>query len=217
MGIRVGTAVVAAAAVGAGVWILVAAGGSSAPHRSRERAVAAAPQALPPLAPGMRAVRVGCSTRSEAEFPGAFTRSANVRVGPLVLVAGAFTSAATVREFGGNKFPLLVEAGHTVTLEVGRRARRRTALAYGPLPQRRQTRVRDGYQRVTFVACRPGRTPRDYRPDGPSSSRADGRPVTFWAGGVVTRRAGCVPLTVYVDAERSPRHVGLSLGRRCPR
>jgi hypothetical protein len=167
--------------------------------------------------PGVRAVRVGCDSRSEADFPGAFTRSANLVVGPLVLIGGAWTDPGTVRSFGGNKFPLLVESGHTVTVEVEQPGRRLAGLAYGPLPQGRQTRLRDTYRRVTFVACRAGMPPPDYRADGPASSTADGRPVTFWAGGVVSRAPTCVPLSVSVDGERSPRRVGVPLGRRCGR
>ena len=57
-------------------------------------------------------------------------------VGPLALVGGAtFTDAATARRFGGNKFPLLVRAGHTVTVSVVPSARRTASLGYGPPPQ----------------------------------------------------------------------------------
>lgn len=128
-------------------------------------------------------------------------------MGPLVLIGGTYTDASTVREFGGNKFPLLVKAGHTVTVQVAPRGRRVAGLAYGPLPEG-ETLMRDTYTSVTFVACRPG---------GPSGSSADGVAVTFWSGFVLTRNPACVPLNVYVDNEPSPRHVGLSLGRRCPR
>ena len=74
-----------------------------------------------------------CSTRSEASFPKAFTDRRNVVVGPLVLIGAASTSAATVRRFGGNKFPALVRAGHRVTVALspqhapGRRPRLRAA------------------------------------------------------------------------------------------
>ena len=125
-------------------------------------------------------------------------------VGPLVLVGGAYTDAATVREYGGNKFPVLVEAGHTVTVRIGRRARRTAGLAYGPRPQGEIT-LDDTYRIVTFVAC----------PDGRSGSHADGVPVTFWSGFVLTRAPACIPLEIYIDGSPSPRRVGLSLGRRC--
>ena len=155
-----------------------------------------------------------CASRSEADFPGAFTNPRNLVLGPLVLVGGAYTDADTVREFGGNKFPLLVEAGHVVTLRLSRRTGRTAGLAYGPLPQGK-VKLRDTYRSVTFAACRPGRPIGRYSPDGPSGSEADGRSVTFWSGFVLTRRPQCIPVEVYVDSEPAPRRVGLSLGRLC--
>jgi hypothetical protein len=152
-----------------------------------------------------RSALEGCSTRSGADFPGAFTNPRNLVVGPLVLVGGAYTSARTVRMFGGNKFPLLVRAGHTVTVRIAPPARRTAGLAYGRLPQGQIT-LRDTHTSVRFVACRRGRR---------SQNHADGAPITFWSGFVLTRRPGCVPLEVYVDHDASPRLVGLSLGRRC--
>ena len=157
--------------------------------------------------------REDCSTRSEADFPGAFTSPDNLVVGPLVLVGGAYTDPDTVGEFGGDKFPLLVKAGHTVTVRLAGHARS-AGLAYGPLPQG-ETRLRDTYRSVTFVACRPGRASRRYDPDGPSGSDADGVAVTFWSGFVMTRAPACLPLDVYVDGATTPRRVGLALGRRC--
>src|SRR3954447_24031045 len=77
-----------------------------------------------PTFTALRAAREDCSTRSEANFAGAFTSRRNLVVGPLVLVGGAYTDAATVRKFGGNKFPLLVRAGHVVTLQLASSARR---------------------------------------------------------------------------------------------
>jgi hypothetical protein len=151
------------------------------------------------------AVRETCATRSMADFPGAFTKRRNLVAGPLALMGGAtFTDAATVRRFGGNKFPLLVRAGHTVTVAVAPRARVVAALGYGPLPQGEVTR-RDGHDKVTFVAC---------RPDEDSGSRADGRPVTFWSGFVLIDTPLCLPLDVYAD-DRPRRRVALALGRRC--
>ena len=162
-------------------------------------------------------VKEECSTRSEANFPGAFTDPRNLVVGPLVLIGGAHTDAATVREFGGNKFPLLVEAGHVVTVRIAQQARRGAGLAYGPLPQGRETRLRDTHRSVTFIACRPGKVPTRYSPDGPSGSSADGTAVTFWSGFVLTSAPACIPLEVYIDAAASPRRIGLSLGRQCVR
>lgn len=151
-------------------------------------------------------VRVGCSTQSGADFPGAFTDRRNLVVGPLVLVGGGtYTDAATVREFGGNKFPLIVRAGHTVTVKIPPGARNGAGLGYGGLPQGRSKRLRAARPIVTFESCSPKR----------SQSSADG-PVTFWSGFVLIRAPTCVALDVYVD-DQPRRRVGLPLGRRCGR
>jgi hypothetical protein len=178
------TALALAAAAGGGC------GGSDA--RSPERPAAAAERA-PAQRP--RAVFEDCSTRSEADFPGAYADPANVVVGPLALVGAAYTPADVVEEFGGNKFPLLVVGGHEVTLQLSRRTHRVAGLAYGPLPQG-ELRLRDSHRAVRFVACAQG--------------------ITFWSGGVVAREPACVPLHVWVDDEPVPRRVTLRMGvRRC--
>jgi hypothetical protein len=149
-----------------------------------------------------RGVVEDCSTRSEARFPGAFTnRRENLVVGPLALI-GAGGSPALYR--GGNKFPLLVRAGHRVTVELSARTRRVAGLAYGPLPEG-QVRLRYTHRVVTFIACRRGEH---------SGSSADGRPVTFWSGGVLARSPRCVPLLVWVDDEPRPRRAVIRLGVR---
>jgi hypothetical protein len=159
--------------------------------------------------------RESCSTRSEANFPGAFTNKRNLVVGPLVMIAAAAeTDAVTVREFGGNKFPLIVKAGHRVTVRLARPARETAGLAYGPLPQGK-TRLRDTYRSVTFVACRRGKPTRRWRPQRPSRSHADGVNVTFWSGGVITRKPACVPLKVFVDGKRPPQRAEIPLGKSC--
>src|SRR3954453_23534119 len=189
---------------------------SSGPRPSKEAAAVARPAGpVSRVATRLADAREDCRTRSEANFPGAFTNPANLVVGPLVLVGGAETPASTVRDFGGNKFPLLVKSGHTVTVRVARRARRAAGLAYGLLPQGRETQLRDTHRSVTFVACRPGRATRDYDPDGPSGSSADGVAVTFWSGFVMARAPACIPMDVYVDGASGPQRVGLPLGRRC--
>ena len=148
-------------------------------------------------------VRETCATRSMAEFPGAFTSRRNLVVGPLALMGGrTYTTAATVREFGGNKFPLLVRAGHRVTIELKARS---AALGYGPLPEG-EVRVADGHEVVTFVACRRNQA---------SGSDADGAPVTFWSGFLLADRPQCVRLRVWVDREPRPRTASVALGRRC--
>jgi hypothetical protein len=172
--------------------------------------------------PHPQGVIVDCARRSEANFPGAFTSPRSLVVGPLVLDgAGEATPASVVRNFGGNKFPLLVKAGHTVTVRLPRAVRSFAGLAYGglgngPLPEGR-TRLRDTAHTMTFVACQPGRPTRSYRDEGPSGSYADGQSVTFWSGFVVMRKPACVPLEVYVDDEPSPRHAVIDMGgSRCP-
>jgi hypothetical protein len=138
-------------------------------------------------------------------------------VGPLALQgAGEPTPAGVVRDFGGNKFPLLVKAGHRVTVRLPRSVRSVAGLAYGglgngPLPEGR-TRLRDTAHTMTFLACHPGRPSRSYRLDGPSGSYADGQSVTFWSGFVVMRKPACVPLQVYVDNDPTPRHAVIDMG-----
>ena len=214
------TRIVAASAIGAlavaGAIVLLTGAGSEAPSpapagEQRRRPIRVT------VGRHRAGVRVGCARRSEANFPAAFTDRRNLVVGPLVLIGGAFTPPSVVREYGGNKFPLLVKAGHTVTLHVPRRV---AGLAYaglgdGPLPQGQQVRLRDTAPTMTFVACRSGTPPRTYQSNGPSSSYADREQVTFWSGSVVTGAPACVPLAVYVDDEHAPRRVGLALGQHC--
>ncbi len=212
MSARAGAATAFSAAILVTVAVLALSGGSStSPPRPAAARVDRTPTARP--TPRFGGALEDCRTRSEARFPGAFTDPRNLVVGPLVLIGGAYTPASTVDDFGGNKFPLLVKAGHTVTVRLARRVRG-AGLAYGPLPQG-ETTVGDTYRSVTFAACRPGRAPRRYSPDGPSGSDADGVAVTFWSGFVLTRAPSCIPLEAYVDGARQPIQFGLPLGRRC--
>lgn len=197
-----------AGAAAAVVAVAVAACGGSAARAPADRDVPPAATVAADRAPleHPRAVGESCSTRSEADFPGAFVDSRNVVVGPLVLVGAAYTAADVVREFGGNKFPLLVAAGHRVTLQLSRRTHRVAGLAYGPLPQG-EVRHSDSHRAVTFKACGRGE---------PSGSSIDGLAVTFWSGFVLARAPACVPLYAWVDDEPVPRRVALRMGvRRC--
>jgi hypothetical protein len=140
-----------------------------------------------------------CAHQSGAGFPHAFTSRDNLVAGPLSMIgAGRFTDAATVERHGGNKFPLLVAAGHRVTIELTRATHRFASLAYG-------SHSRIGHRVMTFHSC-------DRKH---ADSSADGRPVTFWSGFVQATRPGCVPLRIWVDKERTPRRAHIALGRRC--
>jgi len=189
MTMRRGTAIASAAmATGIAVALLTS---SRAETAGRERPVG---------------VVADCSSQSGGSFPGAFIKPRNLVVGPLALI-GASGTSVFADSFGGQKFPLLVRAGHRVTVELSRRTRLGAGLAYGPLPQARPVRLRDGHRVMSFIACRRGER---------SRTRVDGRPVTFWSGGVLARSPRCVPLLVWVDAEPSPRRAVIRLGvRRC--
>ncbi len=150
-----------------------------------------------------------CSGQSGASFPRAFTSRDNLVVGPLSMIgAGRVTSRATVEEFGGNKFPLLVRAGHTVTVVLSGRASRSASLYYaiGSGGALTQTRVRDGRRAIAFRACSARR----------ARSDADGDPVTFWSGFVLVSKPMCLRLKVWIDTDPVPRRARIALGRRCP-
>ena len=168
-------------------------------------ALAASP-AAPTKPKRPRGVVVNCATRSLAAFSDD-TRPDNVATGPLTIVGGKSTDAATARIFGGNKFPVLVRNGHRVTVELSVKTRRGASLGYGPHPDGPSLGVRDGHRVVTFVACKRGTR---------SGSKLGQTPVTFWSGFVEASSPRCVPLRVWVDNEQSPRRVGIPLGADCP-
>ena len=142
-----------------------------------------------------------CSMRSGARSRGAFTRPSNLVVGPLAMIGAAGTPLFSP-VFGGNKFPLLVKAGHRVTLELSPATREVAGLAYGPLPQG-EVHLRDAHRVVSFIACPRGQA---------SGSSADGQSVTFWSGGILATSARCIPLQIWIDNAPQPRHVVLHLG-----
>jgi hypothetical protein len=152
-----------------------------------------------------RGVVESCGTQSSASFPDAFTSRRNLALGPLALIdAGGtpqFVWDSTGTE-GFQKFALLVRAKHRVTLELSRRTRQGAGLAYGP-QQGGEVHLRDTHRVVTFIACKSGRW---------SGSRADGRPVTFWSGGVLARSPRCVPILVWIDRRPAPRRLVIHLG-----
>jgi hypothetical protein len=202
MTVRRGTAITSSAMAAAVAVALAVSSGAESAAPSKQTAT-------PRTTPTTRAtakkrppgVVEDCSTRSEASFPGAFSDSENLVIGPLVLI-GAGGTPAFGRAFGGNKFPLLVRAGHRVTIELSTHTRKVAGLAYGPLPEGK-VRLRDAHRVVRFIACRRGER---------SGSSADGRLVTFWSGGVLARSPRCVPLLVWIDAAPSPRRAVIRLG-----
>lgn len=148
-----------------------------------------------------RGAVANCATQSGASFPGAFTSPHNLVVGPLAMV-GAAGTPAFASSFHGQKFPLLVRAGHHVTLALSRLARQNAGLAYGPLPQG-DVGVRDAHRIVNFTACRRGEH---------SASDVDGKPVTFWSGGVLATGPRCIPVSVWIDGARRPKRIVIRLG-----
>lgn len=195
-------AVATVVAVGATAVLVVAASGSpsgpAAPGGGSAR-----------LGVGAAAVhRVDCRNRSTADFPTAFASRRNLVVGPLALMgARVRTSAATVKRFGGQKFPLLVRDGHAVTVRLGAGAPATARLLYGPHDDDDDA----GHRAITFTACdRAEETP------GRTSHADGGQPVTFWSGFVATDTPGCVPLEVTVDEETAPRRARIELGGACP-
>jgi hypothetical protein len=151
-----------------------------------------------------------CSTRSEADFAGAFTDRDNLVVGPLAMIGAGKDKVYFFPDFasdaGGQKFQLLVRNGHRVSVSLPRHTRQGAGLAYGPLP-RGEVSLADTHRVVKFIACRRG---------APSGSSADPRPVTFWSGGVVASSPRCVPLRVFVDGASAARRGVIHLGvRRC--
>ena len=154
-----------------------------------------------------KGVILDCSMRSMADFGPAFANPDNLVVGPLLLVGGAeVTSEAVVLAYDGQKFPLLVKAGHTATVRLPRSVRDTAGLAYGPLPQGR-VKVSETHDSIELTACKRGE---------PSGSRAGG-PVTFWSGFVMTMVPQCLPLDVFIDGEAKARRAEISLGVDCMR
>jgi len=167
----------------------------------------------PPRSPADAAdapARATCASRSAAPFPGAFTNPANLVAGPLVLVGarGArYAHPDLIRRFGGVKSPVLVRAGHTVTVRIVRGAQH-SRLDYHAGATAGHPAFRSLPRSVRFVAC---------RDDERSGSNVDGRPVTFWSGFIALSRApACVLLEITADGA-PPREVPLAFGRRsCP-
>jgi hypothetical protein len=147
-----------------------------------------------------------CRHQSSAGFP---KSTRNLVVGPLVLIgARAYSPPTVIRTFGGQKYPAVLLAGHRVTVELSRAARRSTSLLYADdhwnLPDGRRT-VGDGHRVIEFRACPPGRAGSSY----------DGRKATFWSGFVLTSVPRCLKLRVWIDDARTPQRVHVPVGKRC--
>jgi hypothetical protein len=173
--------------------------------RSAACAMVTAALAIPAAAGGASHGRATCAHQSEASFPGAYTSARNLRVGPLVLVGGhTYTSPETMRRFGGQKYPALVAAGHTVKLALSPGARRTHSLTYADAIHGTR-RLEDGVRVVTFKACGQRR----------AASDASGRAVTFWSGSILAGAPACLRVRVWIDGARTARRARIPLGRRC--
>ena len=196
--IRIAAAAVTALAVAAFTWLDDSGAKSVAAAASNEAAADLQKKRKPV------GIKTACSRSSEADFPGAFTDRHNLVIGPLVLVGAARTPEYS-EAFGGQKFQALVRNGHRVTFAIPRSARPAAGLAYGRLPTGEVTPP-NAHRAVRFLACARSED---------SASTADGRPVTFWTGGLLVRSPRCVPLRVWTD-DRPPRDALIRLGvTRC--
>jgi hypothetical protein len=148
-----------------------------------------------------------CGHQSSAGF----SKSArNLVVGPLVLVGGReYASPEVLAQFGGQKYPAVVLAGHRVTVELPSAVRRSASLSYSDADHSASSdgklTVGDGHRVVTFRACAGDR----------GQSTYDRREATFWSGFVLTTVPRCLKLRIWVDDERTPRRARLPLGKRC--
>jgi hypothetical protein len=159
--------------------------------------------ATPPRPVGAPAT---CRHQSSAGFP---KSARDLVVGPLVLIgARAYSPPNVIRTFGGQKYPAVLLAGHRVTVELSRTARRASSLLYADdhwhIPDGERT-VGDGHRVVEFRSC----------PGHRAASSYDGRKATFWSGFVLTSAPRCLTLRVWVDDGRTPRRAHLPLGKRC--
>ena len=162
--------------------------------------------AVVPEEPKMRpqGVVVGCRSQSGYDFGDAYTNPDNIVVGPLVITNAVYTEPETIREFGGDKIFVLLKPGHRVTLALSQETYRIASLGYGPLPEEVELTPQDGHRIVTFRACSAGR----------AWSSADGKPITFWSGFMLTDTFLCMPIDVWVDDEPEPREIALGMGVR---
>jgi hypothetical protein len=142
---------------------------------------------------------VGCSNRSLASFPGAYSDPANLVVGPMTLVGGAqaadSASAAVIRELGWWKAPLLLRQGQDAVLSVSWESRRLARIGWASGPEGRAMR---------FTSCGTGvRTDSDVDTDR----------VTFWSGGFTLRRVpACVSFDLWWDVQAPAQRLRIPFG-----
>jgi hypothetical protein len=151
-----------------------------------------------------RRVTMTCAQQSEAAFPRAYRSPVNMVVGPLAWI-GAHNNAGYDGAYESGyrwKNPVVVRPGHTVTMRIGAAAKTFAGLTYdhdGGWSFGKAERT------VVFKACSRAR----------AASRVDGKPVTFWSGGIVsTRTAVCVPIEFRVD-DGAVRRRSIGLGASC--
>lgn len=164
-------------------------------------------------------VAATCAHQSGASFHP--PRAQDMSFGPLRFTGlrlARKTTAQDLRESGGSwKSPVLLGPGHIVTVSIDPSARSFARLDY--------THGRDGAwesmpHAVRFASCSAKKAQSEVVPGnwsgGSAPANLPGKPVTFWSGGFLFKKPGCVPLTIRID--RKPvRHWRLSVGVECPR
>jgi hypothetical protein len=137
------------------------------------------------------AATIGCTMQSGADFPGAFQDPRNLVAGPFAWLGAR--AEHVDGEYGDVyrwKQPVLVRPGHTVRLRVGAAARLTYDFDGWDFARSERT--------VVFKACSARR----------AMSHSDGRPVTFWSGGIVLKRPNaCVPVEIRIDHRPVRRRV----------
>jgi hypothetical protein len=129
----------------------------------------------------------------------------DLTVGPLAMLglrrAEDLTAASMDRLWNGFwKSPALLRPGHRATIRIARRSRDVARLAWDN--NDRGPEFVTAPHTVRFRAC----------PASRAQSIADGRPVTFWSGGLLLNALpACVHLTVRID-RRTPRRLRLPVG-----
>jgi hypothetical protein len=146
-----------------------------------------------------------CADQASTTFPGAYGDPSNLVVGPLAWLGARGNGNADGRLGGGYrwKLPVLGRPGHRVSLRIGAAAASFARLKY--VHSAGGWDFSGGTRTVLFRACSAAR----------AMSRTDGRPVTFWSGGVVaTRGSICLPVEIRID--RGPvRRRTIALNARC--